>query len=139
MDKKNVYPYSLLEAKRNGELEQYRESFKENVRCANDIKEAITKNFDGMHLNQDVAKHVIVEFGYDRVNFVLANTLQELIHDGRFSRYNKEWAKNFFIPENKANNSNYEFMVTSHLAVLDGFINQARKEYQSLNLWDHTH
>lgn len=139
MDKKYVYPYSLLEAKRNGELEQYRESFRENVRCAAAIKEAINQNFDGMHLNHDVAKPVIAEFGYDRVNFVLANTLQQLDHDGRFSRDNKEWAKGFFIPENKANPRNYEFIVTSHPAVLDGFINQARKEYQSLNLWDNTH
>ena len=139
MDKKYVYPYSLLEAKRNGELEQYRESFKENVRCANAIKEAINQNFNGMHLNHDVAKPVIAEFGYDRVNFVLANTLQQLRADGRFSRDNKEWATGFFIPENKAYPRNYEFTVTSHPAVLDGFINQARKEYDSLNLWNHTH
>lgn len=139
MDKKYVYPYSLFEAKRNGELEQYRESFRENVRCANAIKEAINQNFDGMHLNHNVAKPVITEFGYDRVNFVLANTLQQLDHDGRFSRDNKEWANGFFIHENKANPRNYEFMVTSHPAVLDGFINLARKEYDSLNLWNHTH
>ncbi len=87
MDKKYVYPYSLLEAKRNGELEQYRESFRENVRCANAIKEAINQNFDGMHLNHDVAKPVITEFGYDRVNFVLANTLQQLEHDGKHKVY----------------------------------------------------
>ena len=47
MGEKYVYPYSLLEAKRNGELEQYRESFKENVRCANAIKDTINENFDG--------------------------------------------------------------------------------------------
>ena len=139
MSNKYVYPYSLLEAKRNNELEQYRESFKENVRCAEFIKETISQNFDGMHLNHDVAKPVISEFGYDRVNFVLANTLQQLKHDGRFSCDNKEWAKGFFIPDNKANPRNHEFVVTSHPAVLDGFISQARKEYDSLNLWNATH
>ena len=66
MGEKYVYPYSLLEAKRNGELEQYRESFKENVRCANAIKDTINENFDGMHLGHDVAKTVIAQFGYDR-------------------------------------------------------------------------
>ncbi|MEG3006729.1 MAG: DUF3849 domain-containing protein, partial [Oscillospiraceae bacterium] len=90
-------------------------------------------------LNCDVVKPVIAEFGYDRVNFVLANTLQQLRADGRFSRDNKEWAKGFFIPENKASNRNYEFTVTSHPAVLDGFVNQARKEYDCLKLWNHTH
>lgn len=141
MDKKYVYPYSLSEAKQNGELESYRESFKENIRCAESIKNAINNNFDGMHLNKDVAKEVIAEFGYDRVNFVLANTLQELKHDGRFSCENKEWAKEFYIPENKIKgiNMNADFVVTSHPAVLDGFVSQARKEYKGLNLWNHTH
>ncbi|MDA3731408.1 DUF3849 domain-containing protein [Niameybacter massiliensis] len=141
MDKKYVYPYSMSEAKRNGELTQYRESFQENIRCAKAIQNTISKNFDGMHLGKDVAKEVIAEFGYDRVNFVLANTMKELKHDGRFSRENKEWAKGIYIPKNKVNgiNMNAEFVVTSHPAVLDGFVNQARKEYQDLELWDHTH
>lgn len=141
MDKKYVYPYSLNEAKRNGEVEQYRESLRENNRCADFIEDTINANFDGMHLKGEVAKTVIAEFGYDRVNFVLANTLQELFHDGRFSRENKEWAKSIYTPENKINgvNANAEFRVDTHPAVLDGFINQARKEYQSLNLWNHTH
>lgn len=141
MDKRYVYPYSLNEAKRNGELEQYQESLRENNRCADFIEDTINANFDGYHLGNNVAKMVIAEFGYDRVNFVLANTLQELSHDGRFSRDNKEWAKSIYIPENKINgmNANAEFRVDSHPAVLDGFVNQARKEYQSLNLWNHTH
>ncbi|MEG0273374.1 MAG: DUF3849 domain-containing protein [Hydrogenoanaerobacterium sp.] len=141
MDKKYVYPYNLKEAKELGEVESYRESFRENIRCANAIKEAISQNFDGLHLGHEVAKPVITEFGYDRVNYVLANTLQELKSDGRFSRDNKEWAKSIYIPENKSHgiNMNADFVVTSHPAVLDGFVNQARKEYQSLNLWNHIH
>lgn len=141
MANKYVYPYSLLEAKRSGELEKYRESFAENVRCANFIKDTIDKNFDGYHLNKGVAKTVIDEFGYDRVNFVLANTLKELKSDGRFSRENKDWAKGVFIPKNTVQgiNMNADFIVTSHPAVLDGFISQARKEYQDLNLWNYSH
>lgn len=111
MDKRYVYPYSLNEAKRNGELEQYQESLRENNRCADFIEDTINANFDGYHLGHDVAKMAIAEFGYDRVNFVLANTLQQLDHDGRFSRDNKEWAKSIYIPENKINgmNANAEF------------------------------
>ena len=55
------------------------------------------------------------------------------------SRNNKEREKRCLIPENKSNSRRYDVRVTSHPAVLDGFVNQARKEYQSLNLWGHTH
>ena len=137
MDRKPLYPYSFHEAKRNDELPLYQESFSENRRCAYFIKKTIEDNFDGMHLGGDVAKVAIAEFGYDRVNFVLANTLKELSHDGRFSRQNKEWAASIYIPENKIDgtNLNAQLVVGSHPAVLDGFIKLARQEYAGLNLW----
>ncbi len=141
MNKNYVYPYSRAEAKRNNELEQYEISFKENLCCADCIEKTINHNFDGYRLNKDTAKQVITEFGYDRVNFVLAHTVKELKHDGRFSRDNKEWAKAIYISENMLNgrNANSEFRVDSHPSVLDGFVNQARKEYQKLELWERTH
>ncbi len=132
-DKKNIYlyPHSLLQAKRLGELELYQASFKENVRCAKAIEKSIRENFDGMYLNANIVPLLVDEFGYDRVSFVLANTLQELSYDGRFSRANKEWAKGFSIPDTKGNNRNFEFQVTSHPAVLDGFITMYRRELEN--------
>ena len=61
---------------------------------------------------------------YDRVEYVLANTLQQLKYDGRFSWSNKEWSENIEIPDD---HRNCEFCVGSHPAVLDGFITEYRK------------
>lgn len=143
MDNYYVYPYSHSEAKRNGESEvlQWRESHKANIACKSAIEKAINQNFDGYHLNHDVAKGVIVEFGHDRVRFVLANTLKQLNSDGRFSDQNKSWAKEFHILPDKINDRDMrrDFVVGSHPAVLDGFVRLARVEYQALNLFEHTH
>lgn len=143
MDKTYVYPYSYNEAKRGGETElfQCRESQKANCECKRAIEKAIAENFDGYHLNHDVAKGVIAEFGHDRVRFVLANTLKQLDHDGRFSNENKAWAKEFHITPDKVNGRDFrgDFVVGSHPAVLDGFVNLARKEYQALNLFEGKH
>lgn len=75
MDKNYVYPYTHSSAKNNSELELYKGSYKQNVACKNAIEKAITDKFDGMRLQPDAAKSVISEFGYDRVNFVLANSV----------------------------------------------------------------
>lgn len=143
MDKTAVYRYSHGEAKRGGEMESFlcRESYKANCECKKAIETAITQNFDGYHLGNDVAKDVIAEFGHDRVQWVLANTLKQLDHDGRFSHDNKEWAKGFHIPKDVlfGRDMRQNFVVSSHPAVLDGFVNMVRKEYQALGLWDRTH
>jgi len=131
-----LYPYSREEAKRNNELELWRESYRANVACKKAIEEAIRQSFDGMHLNADCAEGVIAAYGFKRVNFVLANTLRELSGDGRFSQFNKEWSKQTYIPPDKDHKS--DFIVGSHPAVLDGFINQYRRAYQALGLFDHT-
>ena len=141
-----VYLYSQYAAKKDNELTQYQESYALNVECAKAIEKAIEKTFDGKQgyrLTDESAKEVISEFGVDRVNYVLSNTLQRLNSDGRFSRENKEWAKSTHIPVDvyKAGypDRRNDFIVSSHCAVLDGFIRLARKEYQSLGLWEVKH
>ena len=135
-DRKPLYRWSLDEALRNNERELWRESYKENCICAKGIEAAIKRDFDGMHLQHDCAKSVITEFGYDRVNWVLANTLKEKDYDGRFSRSNKDWAQPFYIPKDE---QRWHFCVESHPAVLDGFMNQARRAWQELGLFDNSH
>lgn len=138
MDTRPFYPHSLSEAKRNGDLELYKQSHKANLDCKSTIEKTIAQNFDGMHLNPDTAKTVIAEFGYDRVGFILANTIQQKDWDGRFSRDNKAWAKETFIAEDFVLNEDRrrEYVVESHPAVLEGFVNQFRRAYKELNLWD---
>lgn len=138
MDERPFYPHSFEEAKRNDELEKYKLSHGANTDCKTAIEKAIAANFDGLRLNADTAKTVISEFGYDRVRFVLANTIQQKDWDGRFSHDNKDWAKETFIPTDMVAQFDRRlyFMVESHPAVLDGFVNQFRRAYKELDLWD---
>lgn len=142
IDIQDVYPYTFDFAKSNGDTALCRASYKSNVACKEAIEAAIRNNFDGSHLNIDTAKQVIGEYGYDRVNWVLANSIQQKDYDGRFSNENKDWSKTFFIPLEKGDatlDRRCYFAVDSHPAVLDGFINQARRAYKELNLWDFSH
>ena len=47
---------------------------------------------------ENAAKEVVERFGEERMNFVMANTIRELSHDGRFSRQNKDWAEHIRLP-----------------------------------------
>lgn len=133
---KELYSDSRSEASEWGELDLWRESYKENCACARAIEKAIAENFDGMHLNADTAKGVIAEYGFQRVNWVLSNTLNEKKSDGRFSEDNKTWGRRRYIPRDE---NNWMFCVDSHPAVLDGFINQVRKAWDELGMYDASH
>ena len=137
MDSIHVYPYSRESAKLDGNLELWRRSRAENIACRDAIDREIRSNFDGMHLDKDTAKRVIERFGYDRVNWVLAATVHHFDYDGRISNSNKEWANQFFMGYLK--DEIREYICNSHLAVFDGVINQARREYDNLNLYASKH
>ena len=118
MTKDHAYLYlsSISEAKRQNEVALWQASHLENIACKQAIEEAIRKGFDGMHLSHDCARGVIEDFGFKRVGWVLAATIQLKPEDGRFSRRNKEWAAATFIPRS---DRNYEFMVDSHAGVMN--------------------
>lgn len=123
-----LYTHTITYAMEHGRADDYLESRKLNLDCKNAIEDAIQENFDGMHLAHDAAKGVLEEYGAERVVFILANTVQHLEHDGRFSIGNKAWAKGYEIPENinLGMDMNADYVVSSHPAVLDGFIGFAR-------------
>lgn len=131
-----LYLWSSKEARRSGEQDLWRESFAENCRCSRAIEDAINANFDGKNLNTDCVRNIIDEFGFDRTNWVLANTVRQKKDDGRFAPDTKAWAKQTYIPPDDANR---QFTVESHPAVLDGFISHARKLWQDLKLYDSSH
>ena len=136
MAHKPMYTWSLEDAQDHGEEDLWRESFKENCRCARAIEQAIASNFDGYTLNTSCIKGVLEEFGRSRVRFVLANTLQEKSHDGRFSKDNRTWCKGTYVPKES---TNWAFSVESHPAVLDGFIHAVKQEWEGLNLYNRSH
>ena len=134
-----VYPYDRAEAGRLEQTEQWRESLKLNIACKDAIEQAIRRGFDGMCLESDCVNSVIAEYGYHRTAYVLANSLQQKDYDGRFSRGNLDWAKQIFIAPDRKGAYRYKFAVDSHPAVLDGFVNQYRRAYQALGMFDRTH
>ena len=73
------------------------------------------------------------QFGYDRMFYVLANTVRQEDWDGRISRDNKAWAKIIPVYENPDGfgyDRNVYFVVDrSHPGLTDLFLTQARREY----------
>jgi len=128
-DPPKVYMASLKDARQNGELDAYRESQRLNQECAASMKEAINESHRG-NSSYDLAAAlgaVTAEYGTERVQVVLANTVTAMDYDGRFSHDNKQWAKTIPLPE-QPRASRSEFICEAHPAILDGFINTARKE-----------
>lgn len=131
-----VYMGTLEKAMQERNVDAYLDSRKLNIDCKNAIEQAITENFDGMSLNPDTATGVIEKYGEERVAFVLANTLRQLSYDGRFSDGNKRWADGIDVPENisRGMDLNRDYIVSSHPAVLNGFIDMARNEIRTRKL-----
>lgn len=132
----DVYMGTLENAMQERNIDAYLDSRKLNIDCKNVIEQAITENFDGMSLTPDTATGVIEKYGEERVAFVLANTLKQLSYDGRFSDGNKRWADGIDVPENisRGIDLNRDYIVSSHPAVLNGFIDMARNEIRTRKL-----
>ncbi len=128
------YGHTLSYAAEHGEVDRYMESHKFDRECKEAVEGTIRQNFDGMHLKHDIVKPLAEKYGAERMAFILANTLQQESWDGRFSRDNKAWASEFYIPENIVHgiDMNRELIVSSHPAVLDGFIGMFRREVLEL-------
>lgn len=131
-----LYRFSAERARNDGELDAWRESKKENIRCRDFLDDQISKRFDGMTLPSDCVENTVKEFGYDRTMWVIANTIQNRKGDGRFHRGNIEWASRFNIPDA---NGNYEFALRSHSCIVDGAADDIQKMYAKLNLFSGEH
>ena len=131
-----VYPWSMKEAIKLDELEKWRDSYKANCLCARMIEKGIEENYADGKLDTDFMKDIISEFSYDRVNFVLANSVQEKMHDGRISKDNKEWAKKTYIPSDDVR---WHYTVEAHSGLTDLCVSRYRDEWDSLKLYDKSH
>lgn len=132
-ERKPVYRQNAQYAREHGELDAYRASMRENHACKEEIEHMIRDNYDGMRLNSGILKPLIDRFGTERMAYVLANTVQYANWDGRYSRGNKEWAASVIsgtIDEDRRT----DFLLISHPAVLDGFVNMFRYELNELGL-----
>ena len=123
-----VYKETAEHARNSGELEAYRTSYKANVACKDAIEQAISDHYRDNRLSDEGTKSVLAQFGAERVQYVLANTVQHKDWDGRISKDNKEWAKTVPIC---AGNSDYFVVDKSHPGLTDLFLTQTRKELEA--------
>ena len=137
-----LYRKSAGEAERCGELQKYEDSFRLNVECARAIEQAVRDHFNEADedLKGGCAQSVLEQYGFKRVNFVLANSLKEfqksvcnhLVHDETY-----QWGQKTFVPPD--GKYNRYFAVDTAAALLEAFIGQAREAYQALGLFGPEH
>jgi hypothetical protein len=123
-----VYPYDFQTANERMETTYFSKNRDMNQECARTIDEAISaSNYTTYHYNLELATmSAIGGHGFERVNTVLAHQIQKHEYDGRYSRANKEWARNFIIPDNT-----HGFM-DSHATLIEDFTTYVRKLYEEL-------
>lgn len=123
-----VYKETAEHARNSGELEAYRSSYKANVACKDAIERAISDHYRNNSLSNEGTKSVLAQFGAERVQYVLANTVQHKDWDERISNDNKAWAKTVPIC---VGNSDYFVVDKSHPGLTDLFLTQTRKELEA--------
>ena len=105
-----------------GELDMYRASRDANMACKEAIEAAISENYVDYRLSTRVAVEAVLEqFSEERVQYVLANTVQHNLHDGRYHAENKDWAGKISVCEENSES----FIVSQvHPGLVNLFINQ---------------
>ena len=117
-----VYRETANYAYEAGELDAYRASYDANIACADAIEQAISENYADNRLATRVAAETVLEqFSEERVQYVLANTVQHSLHDGRYHSENKDWAGKISVCEE---NSESFIIGQAHPGLVNLFINQ---------------
>jgi hypothetical protein len=127
---KLVYPYNFQKANDRIEASYYHQSRSRNEDCARAIDEAVRNScYKVNYYNLNIAAmKVIHDYGFARVNLVLAYNFQQHEYDGRYSSANKRWAQDFAVPE-KAFGHIY---MNAHPILIEDFANHARKLYEDV-------
>ncbi len=129
-----IYPHSAAYASEHGEMAQYRASLQANLACKEDIEQAISAHYGDNRLNTEAAvKEVLEQFGPERMQYILANTVLKKEHDARISRDNKAWAKTIPMPEDGGDPRHSYVLVVDKVTpgLTDLFLKQARKVLQA--------
>lgn len=126
-----VYLQSAKYARDHGELEQYRESYRLNERCRDEINGAIAQRFNGMNLSAGAVEQVVQEYGLERTRFVVAAAIQERAWDARISPANKKWADSVRsikdMDGSGVDRATYFASMQAHSCLLDSFASDVRK------------
>ena len=128
-----LYPHSAAYAREHWEMAQYNLSYQVNSACKEAIEQTISAHYAENRLDTEAAvKDVLEKFGAERVQFILANTIQHKNHDGRISQDNKAWAKTIPMPEDSGASRHCAYLVVDGVnpGLTDLFTRQARKTMQ---------
>lgn len=125
-------------ARNNFELDMYRKSYEANIACNELIARTLNEHFDGLHLDaKTVMDDLLKVYSIERIQYVLANTIQHKDWDGRFSHENKAWAKSIEVvplPDPCGNDRTCYFVVDkAHSCLVDGLVTFFRKEVLEQN------
>ena len=130
MDKTPVYKESFQYAYQHGEQEQHRASNRANIACQEAIEQAIASHYNRNCLNTGAAvQEVVKQFGFERMLYVLANTVQNMESDVRVSRANKDWAQTIPVAFENGRRDMSFLITRSHPGLLDMFVSKARHEH----------
>ena len=122
-----VYLHTAAYAREHNELPQYRESLQANIACKEAIEKAVSENYHGWSADtKTAAVQVMAQFSVERIQYVLAATVQQKDWDGRISDDNKAWAKT--IPVADEQNRYYFVVDQCHPGLTDLFVKRFREE-----------
>ena len=135
-----IYMESYQYAYQHGEAEQHLASQRANIACRDAIVEAIDRHYHDNRLDTGAAvKEVVQQFGYERMFYVLANTVQAMEHESRMTPNNKAWARTVpVVFENGRRDMSY--LITSAYPPLSGSKQALRQEFHlQLRYWPPDH
>ena len=133
-----LYPLSRKDSQRLGEHDLWLDSYQENCACARRIELAIKDAYAANRLNEQCARKIIEIYGFDRVCWVLAHTIQHGENDTRFSKEQHSWAKEYNIPYDD-HYLQRNFMVGLHPTLVSTFAEMVCKIWKDLGLYDKSH
>ena len=132
IDQAPLYTQSATYAREHNEIDAYRNSRKANIACKEAIEDAIRENYHNNRLDTSCVGRIADRFGIDRVQYVLANTVQQKSWDERFSRSNHSWAESVTVAEDGnefVGDRRTAFVVDrSHPGLTDLFVTAFRRD-----------
>ena len=108
-------------------------NYQANSACKEAIEQTISAHYAENRLDTEAAvKDVLEKFGTERVQFILANTIQRKNYDGRISQDNKAWAKIIPMLEDSGASRHCAYLVVDQVnpGLTDLFTRQFRKVAQ---------
>ena len=132
-----IYRHDAAYAREHDELPQYRAAYRANIACKEAIETAIGDNYRDNRLNFQAAMEAVsTDFSMERIEYVLANTVQTKDWDARISDKNKQWAKTVAVIPNVdvwSGDRNWYFVIDQvHPGLTDLFVTHFRKELERM-------